>query len=307
MTLDSDRMIDRRRLKRHLTIWRGLAVILLIALLVALIGDESRLYREEGIARLTVEGIIINDRERDETLANIASDPETAALIVHIDSPGGTVVGGEALFHSLRDVAKQKPVAIVMGEVAASAGYMSALAGDRIFAREATITGSIGVIWQTTDITGLLEKLGISAEAIKSGPLKAVPSPLEPLTPLAREASQEIVLEIFDIFVDMVSERRNLSRPKVLALADGRVFTGRQAVANRLIDEIGGEKEARAWLSQRYEIDPSLPVYELEIERDERFLDYFLTSLNNALLGKGVFSERVTLDGLISLWQADGR
>ncbi len=306
MPLDSDRMIDRRRLKRHLAIWRTLAVLFLIAFLVALLGDKGEFLRREAIARLTVEGFILSDRERDETLADIASDPETAALIVHIDSPGGTVVGGESLFHALRGVAEKKPVAVVMGEVAASAGYMSALAGDRIFAREATITGSIGVIWQTTDITGLLEKLGISAEAIKSGPLKAVPSPLEPLTPLVREASREMVLDIFHLFVDMVSERRNLSRPKVLSLADGRVFTGRQAVANHLVDEIGGEKEARAWLSQRYDIDSSLPVYELEIERDEELLESFFTSLKKAVLGKRVFPERVTLDGLISLWQAGG-
>jgi len=178
---------------------------------------------------------------------------------------------------------------------------MVAIAGDRIFARQGSITGSIGVIWQTADITGLLTKLGITTEAIKSGPLKAVPSPLEPVTPEVREATQTLVLDIYDLFVDMVSDRRHLSRSQVERLADGRVFTGRQALKVHLVDEIGGEDAARKWFTDMHDVDSSLPVRELEIEDRDKLW----RSLVSIMAEKTFFPERVTLDGLISLWHPE--
>ncbi|MBL6935999.1 MAG: signal peptide peptidase SppA [Alphaproteobacteria bacterium] len=302
MSLEPDRLLDRQRLTRHLTLWRVAAVFALVALLATLSGDGDKIRKGNSVARLTVEGVIVEDLEREAALAGLADDPGTVALIIHINSPGGSVVGGESLFHAIRSAAERLPVAVVMGEVAASAGYMVALAGDRIFARQGSITGSIGVIWQTADITGLLTKLGITTEAIKSGPLKAVPSPLEPVTPEVREAAQTLVLDIYDLFVDMVSDRRHLSRAKVERLADGRVFTGRQALKVHLVDEIGGEDEARKWLADMHDVDSSLPVHELEIEDKDKLW----RSLVSIMAEKTFFHERVTLDGLISLWHPEG-
>lgn len=302
MSLEPDRLLDRQRLTRHLTLWRVAAVFALIALLATLSGDGDKIRKGNSVARLTVEGVIVEDLEREAALAGLADDPGTVALIIHINSPGGSVVGGESLFHAIRSAAERLPVAVVMGEVAASAGYMVALAGDRIFARQGSITGSIGVIWQTADITGLLTKLGITTEAIKSGPLKAVPSPLEPVTPEVREAAQTLVLDIYDLFVDMVSDRRHLSRAKVERLADGRVFTGRQALKVHLVDEIGGEDAARKWFADMHDVDSSLPVYELEIEDKDKLW----RSLVSIMAEKTFFHERVTLDGLISLWHPEG-
>ena len=301
MPLEPDRLLDRQRLTRHLTLWRVAAVFALIAFLATLSVDSNKIKKGNSIARLTVEGVIIEDLEREAALSGLADDPDTVALIIHINSPGGTVVGGESLYHAIRNVAERLPVAVVMGEVAASAGYMVALAGDRIFARQGSITGSIGVIWQTADITGLLIKLGITTEAIKSGPLKAAPSPLEPITPEVRKATQELVLDIYDLFVDMVSDRRHLSRSKVEQLADGRVFTGRQALKVRLVDEIGGEDTARKWLADMYDIDSSLPIRELEIEAEDKLW----RNLVSIMAKKTFFHERVTLDGLISLWHPE--
>lgn len=301
MSLDIDQMIDRRRLKRRLALWRILGIAALVAIAVVLAGRYAPWVGRDYVAYLAVEGIILDDRDRDDTLTAIAGDEAARALVVYLDTPGGSVVGGEALFRGLREVAERKPVVAVMGDVAASAGYMTALGADRIFARAGSLTGSIGVIMQSADITGLLEKIGIKPETIKSAPLKAQPNPMEPLSPEARQATREVVLDVFNMFVDMVEERRGLARERVLTLSDGRIFTGRQAVENGLVDELGGENEARRWLAESRDIASSLPMRRVEVSRDDGLWREFLDSS----LGKTVFSERLRLDGLISLWHPD--
>ena len=301
MALDADSVIDRRRLKRRLTLWRIVAVVAVVLAVIAALGRFGGYFERAQVGRLSVEGVIVDDPRRDQALRDVAADDDVLALIVRIDSPGGTVVGGEALFRNLRMVAERKPVVAVMGEVATSAAYMTALAGDRIIAREGTITGSIGVIMQTADLTGLLDKIGVKPESVKSTPLKAQPNPLETFTPAAREAAREVVLNLYEMFVGMVEERRQLGHDRTLALADGRVFTGRQAVANGLIDELGGEPEARAWLDEVGDIDSTVPVREVEVGRPEERL----RDLVGGLVGKAIFSERLRLDGLISLWHPE--
>ena len=146
-----------------------------------------------------------------------------------------------------------------------------------------------------------MNKLGISAEAIKSRPLKGLPSPLEPLTPAAREASKAVVLDMYEMFVDLVAERRGLDRAQALALADGRIYTGRQALANGLVDEIGDESEARAWLESEHDIDAELPVRNVTPNGETR---KWIERLPFGL-GKTLFYERLNLDGLISLWHPE--
>jgi protease-4 len=175
---------------------------------------------------------------------------------------------------------------------------MVALGTDHLVARQGTVTGSVGVLMQTAEFTGLLEKLGITADTIKSSPLKATPNPLEKLTPQGRAAAEDVVQDMYAMFVDMVAERRGMDRERTLKLADGRVYTGRQAIANGLIDEIGGEREARAWLENTRNIDVRLPISVVEIRRQTGFLEGLLEDM----LGKAMFSERLRLDGLISLW-----
>ncbi len=298
MSLDADHLIDRRRLKRRLTVWRLVAIVAVVAAVIAAVGRIGALEEEAYVARLDVNGLIVDEPERDAALAAVAEDDLARALVVRISSPGGTVVGGESLYRSLRAVAADKPVVAVMGEMATSAGYMTALGADHIVARSSTITGSIGVIMQTMDLTGLLANIGVKPEAIKSRPLKAQPNPLEPLTPEGRAASRSLVLDAYEMFVDMVAERRNLPRDAAAAAADGRVFTGRQALAERLVDAIGGEPEARRWLAETHGIEPDLPVHDVEVADDD---DLFV-ELVQTVTGKALFSERLRLDGLISLW-----
>lgn len=301
MALDADHIVERRRLKRRLTYWRVFAIVAVVGAVVALAGRFDLVQNRDHVARIKIEGIILDDPARDEALMEVADDDKAKALLVKIDSPGGTYVGGEALYTSLRRVSEKKPVVALMGTTATSAGYMAALASDHIIARASTLTGSIGVIMQTADVTGLLEKLGIKPEVIKSGALKAQPNPLERFSPAARKAIQEVVMDFYDMFVTLVSERRSMGRKKVLVLADGRVFSGRQAKQKGLIDAIGAEPEARKWLAETHEIADSLPIKDVKVTHE----DQPWRELLNSMVGKVLFSERLSLDGVISLWHPD--
>lgn len=298
MAIATDYLIDRRRLKRRLTVWQLLAVAAVVAVALVAYGRFDGLVSRTHVARLTVTGIIADDAERDEALEALKEDGSVKALIVRIDSPGGTVVGGEALYRRLYEISGRIPVVAVMGEVATSAAYMTALAGERIFAREGTLTGSIGVIMQTADITGLLDKLGIQPESIKSGPLKAQPNPFEPFTPAAREATEAVVADIYQMFVALVAERRAMSADAATGLADGRVYTGRQALGNGLIDAIGGESEARQWLQDAKKISADLPVRDVASADTAEQVSRWL----HRAAGKALFPERLNLDGLVSVW-----
>jgi protease-4 len=300
---DPDLLVDRRRLKRQVSFWRILALLALVGVVGVGLGRIGWLERPH-VARLSVDGVIVDDPDRNRAIAEAARDPEVTALLVRIDSPGGTVVGGESLYRELRAAAAYKPVVAVMSELAASGGYMVALAAEHIVAREGTITGSIGVLMQTTDVTGLLGKLGIATEAIKSSPLKAVPSPFEPLTDQGRAATRLLIDDMYDMFVDMVAERRQMDRTQAARIADGRVYTGRQAKALGLVDALGGEEEARSWLATKG-IAVDLPTRDLKIQRPEESWADLVGAAVSALTGKTYLSERLKLDGLLALWHPD--
>jgi protease-4 len=301
MSLDADYVVERRRLKRRLTFWRVLGVVALVAAVVAAAGRFDLRRQQDHVAQIAIGGLILDDPARDEAMKEVADDDKVKALLVKINSPGGTYVGGEALYESLRQVGEKKPVVAIMGTTATSAGYMSALGSDHIVARSSTLTGSIGVILQTADVTGLLDKIGIKSVVVKSGPLKAQPNPLEKFLPAARKATEAIIADYFDMFVTLVAERRSLSREQVLKLADGRVFSGRQAKKAGLVDVLGAEPEARKWLSETHKIADSLPVKEVKVKHeDEPWRDLF-----DSMIGKVMFSERLSLDGVITLWHPD--
>jgi protease-4 len=297
MSLDADQVMERRRLKRRLTLWRVIGVVAIVAALLAGFGRFD-LAGDDYIARIAIQGLIVDDQDRDEALSAVAKNDKAKALIVKIDSPGGSYVGGEALYEALRKVGEKKPVVALMGTTATSAGYMAALASDRIFARSSSLTGSIGVILQTVDVTKMLDYIGIKPISVKSAPLKAQPNPLEEFSPAARKATEAVVADFFDMFIDVVTERRKLPRDKVKELADGRVFSGRQAKALGLVDALGAEAEARKWLFDTHKIADSLPVRDVEIGDD----DNPWRKLLDSRIGKVLFSERLSLDGVISLW-----
>jgi protease-4 len=303
MSYDPDALLDRRRLKRRLRLWQGVTILALVATVLVALHSQDALIRGDRIARIHVEGVIVQDDARNQILREIARDENIRGLVVHIDSPGGTVVGGEDLYNGLRAVAAEKPVAAVMGTVATSAAYMAAVAADRVWAREGTITGSIGVILQSANVVELLNRIGVEPVTIKSSDLKGVPSPVEPLTDEARAATRDVVLDLYEFFVGIVTARRPLPAETVRQLADGRVFSGGQAVSNRLVDAIGQESNAVDWMVSDMNLPAGLPVETIEDRAEDESLLEELVGLS----GKSLFSNALTLDGLVSLWQPTAR
>jgi len=303
MVQDADTILDRRRIKRRLSWWRAAAIVAAAALVLGVLSEfkltPSLLLGRDYVARLTISGVIVDNPAITDAIAAVAEDNRARALIVLIDSPGGTTTGGEVIFRELRRVSDAgKPVVSVVSTLGASAGYLVAMAGDRIYALESSLTGSIGVLMETAELTGLLEKIGVKTDTIKSTPLKGTPSPMEPLTPGSRAAAQAVVDDTYNWFVDILAARRGLTRTEALALADGRVFTGRQALASQLIDAIGSEREAGKWLAETRGVSPDLPTRDIDPPlQTPGFLDLLV-----GLSKKALVYERLRLDGLISVW-----
>jgi protease-4 len=306
MSLETDLLIDRRRLKRRIVVWRTLAVLALIAAALVIWRGQAGILGGPRVARLTVSGIITQDRKLNDAVAKLAADNRVKALIVEIDSPGGSVAGGESLHDAIAQVAAKKPVVVVMDGIAASAGYMIAVPAARIFAQASTLTGSIGVLLPTGEASGLLKTLGVSVDDITSGPLKDQPSFTKPMTPEGRAVLQGLVMDMYDQFVEMVATGRHMDPDKVRQLGDGRAYTGRQALKLGLVDAIGGEHAARAWLATDRDVPTTLPVD--EVTTDGLAARMFAGSLSElfATAWKSVFSQGVMLDGAWAVWQRPG-
>lgn len=294
------------KLRRSRRLWR---VLFFLALAVAAIAIAGRFASETGgvgnrIARINIDGIISTDPARLKTLTDLGDDPQVQAVIVAINSPGGTTAGGEELYEALGALRTKKPVVAVIHELGASAAYMAAIASDRIFARRLSIVGSIGVLYQHINAGKLLGTIGIDLDKVSTGPLKAEPDYDEAMSPDVRASLQQLVGNSYNWFVDIVAERRGLSRPDTLALADGRIITGRQGVETKLIDAIGGEAEAIDWLKTEKQIAADLPVitYFPLAEEDWFGLPRWLGGAARSALGFDP-NGPIALDGLVSLWQ----
>lgn len=294
------------KLRRARSLWRVLFFVALAAAVLALVG---RVATEQGalgdrIARVGITGVISTDRDRVEVLKQIGEDPLVRAVIISINSPGGTTAGGEELYETLMALRERKPVVAVIGELGASAAYMTAIATDRILARRLSMVGSIGVIFQHVNAARLLEIVGLDYDKVQTGPLKAEPDISDPMTGDVRAAFQSLVNDSFAWFVDVVAERRGLARPEALALSDGRILTGRQALDAQLIDGFGGEAEAVAWLESDRDLAANLPVVDYYPLPSRGFFDAerWLGEAGRAVLGGG--AGPFALDGLVSLWHA---
>lgn len=320
MPLDADTLIARRKMRSRIGFWRALALVLGGVTLVAITwaagsgGGFDLGKQSDHVARIRVEGMITGSAPTLKMLKDIEESRHVKALLVHIDSPGGTTAGSEAIYERLRAIAKDRPVVAVMDTVAASGGYITAIGTDHIVARGNTITGSIGVIFQWAQVKDLLNTLGVKFQERKSGELKAEPNMFDEPSEKALEVTDAMIRDSFNWFTGLVKERRGLNPQQMTLISDGRVFTGRQALEARLVDTIGGEEEARAWLENERKISTKMKVVDWKPEAEGTAGSLGLAGLRMVAgwLGfQGAFdaisSENVRLDGLLALWHPDLR
>jgi protease IV len=323
MSLDSDVIVDRRRIRRKLTFWRlAAAVVAIVAIVgVAVIATGGRdMFAAPGaIARITIEGLIRSDQERVEALKRLEKS-QYAAVIVHINSPGGTTAGSEQLYDSLVQLKAKKPLVVVVEGLAASGGYITAIAADHIVAQQTSLVGSIGVLFQFPNVSELLKTVGVKMEEIKSSPLKAAPNGFEPTSPEAHDAIDALVKDSYAWFRGLVKERRGMDDALLQKVADGRVFTGRQAVDLKLIDQLGDEDTAIAWLVAEKKVKSDLPVRDYTLNPRFGDLTFLRTAASVTLdaMGLGAIARRIEqggmvqavdrfgLDGMLALWAPGG-
>jgi protease-4 len=319
MSLDADAIVDRRRMRRKLTFWRTAALliaVLAVAGLGLLFTPDSWLRIPDGdyIARIKIQGLIRDNQERVEALERLGKS-HAKAVIVHIDSPGGTTAGSQQLYDALHALQAKKPMVVVVDGLAASGAYIAALSCDHIIAQDTSLVGSIGVLFQFPNFTDALKTLGIKMESIKSSPLKAAPNGFEPTSPEARAAIQAIILDSFAWFKDLVKARRHMDDAQLAAVDDGRVFTGRQGVGLKLVDGLGNEKTALAWLTTEKKIAADVPVRDYSLQpRFSEFSFLHVAAWTFAAVGFPAIAqrieewasvqaiERLNLDGLLALW-----
>ena len=292
-------------MRRRLIWWRSLAAVAIALALFAWVGlaDLGNFTKKgDHVALLSIDGIIISDNLRRDALAAVAEDESAKALVMRINSPGGTFVGSDDLFNSVREVAAQKPVVAVIGDVAASGGYIAAIAADRIYARQGSITASVGVIFQSPRVTGLMDNVGVAIDVWRSGDLKARPSPLEETPPEAATQAQEMVDELFVIFLDMVEKRRALPPESIALIRDGRVVTGATALKLGLIDALGVERDGRVWLQAEKQVSEDLPVRDITPKGKFEGNGWVSIALSWVFNTKQQ-SDGLLLSGLLALWR----
>lgn len=321
MSLDSDIIVDRRRIRRKLTFWRVMTALIAIAAiaglaLIATPGASGSFASAGSIARVQIDGLIRSDSERTRALERLENS-QAAAVIVQINSPGGTTAGSEQLYDSLTRLKAKKPLVVVVEGLAASGGYITAIASDHIIAQQSSLVGSIGVLFQFPNFTELLKTVGVKVEEVKSTPLKAAPNGFEPTSPEARAALDALVKDSYAWFKDLVKQRRGMDDTQLEKVVDGRVFTGRQAIDLKLIDQLGDEKTAVTWLEEQKGVKKGLSVRDYKLEPRFGDLPFLRTaaavtlealgfgSIAHQIAQTGVVQavDRVGLDGMLALWQ----
>ena len=316
MSFDAESIVDRRRLRRKLSFWRVLGLLALVAAVVSLgyaAGNRPGMpLGQSHIARVAVSGFIGGSRSTTDLLKRVGESRSVSGVVISINSPGGTTSGAEELYRNIRLLAEKKPVVAFVDGTAASGGYITALAADRIVARDTSLVGSIGVIMQYPQVSELLGKIGVQVEEVKSSPLKAEPSGFRPTPPEAREALQRVVNDTYEWFKGLVATRRNYNPAELNTVADGRIFNGRQALGLKLVDELGSERDAIAWLERDKGVSKDLPIRDWKPRSSTDFSLVSWAAVGADFLGlEGVAEgfrriatsiDAAKLDGLLAVW-----
>ena len=231
-------------------------LVFVISLMSVLGGDSPK---PESIGVVEITGTIENADSTINAIRKMNEDQTVKAVLIRINSPGGTVSASQEMVEAIGTI--QKPVAISMGDMAASGGYYVACAGPRIFANPGTLTGSIGVISQVVEVSELLDFLNIKVNTVKTGDLKDSGSPFREFNANDKAYFEQLGLDLYNQFVDQVASARQLPREKVLEIADGRVLSGKQAFDVGLVDELGGMAAALTYLQKQADIGEYDIVY----------------------------------------------
>lgn len=273
--------------------------VLGLLFLVNIFLPDLDLSGEDRIALIRIEGVILDAQETLGELKKFSENPSVKAIVLRIDSPGGGVVPSQEIYDAVRRVRTKSNKAVIasMGSVAASGGYYIAAATDRIVANPGTLTGSIGVIMEMANVEGLLQKIGVEGVVVKSGKYKDVGSPLRKMSDEERGLLQTVMDDVHKQFIEAVAEGRSLEVPEVQALADGRIFTGRQAKAAKLVDELGNLDDAIQLAADVVGIEGEPKV----IEQRRRFsIRELLESKLSSVLPKFDFHSGVNLKYLMA-------
>ncbi len=314
MAMNADLLVDRRTLRRKLTFWRAALVVLAILAVLAIgalvsKGGAFGKSHTAHIARYDLTGMITYDDKMLAALKRIEENDAAKGLLLYIDSPGGSTAGSEAIYAELRRIAAKKPVVAQIATLGASGAYIAAMGCDEIVATKTSLVGSIGVLVQWAEFSQLAKNWGVSFQEIKTSPLKAAPNFFEPPSDEAKAALKAIVDDSFDWFKGIVTDRRKMNPQELAKVSDGRVFTGRQALALKLIDEIGDQESAKNWLLTKTKLDAKTPIRLYKVNEDA--LPAWLGAAKSVASLLGVSASWLTgasesssrLDGLVSLWQ----
>ncbi|MDX2050017.1 MAG: signal peptide peptidase SppA [Rickettsiaceae bacterium] len=288
-----DLLVERTKyIRRNFLLKLGLLGVILIFFVVYLAknkGGSVASIQKEYIGIIRIDNIIADDIAFDKMLDEIPENKLIKALVVEVNSPGGSSGASEKIYHKLKKIQQKIPIVTSMGSLAASGGYLVSLASNRIFAMNMTITGSIGVIFQTAQIVELAEKLGVKFKNYKSSEFKASPNAREIASPEVEKVIMDLIYDSHNYFLSLVAENRKLDKDFARKIGDGRIFTGRQALENKLIDEIGTVDDAIAWLKKTYKLE-KLSTKPVEPKKISSLLSIILEKLEeNTKMITGAF------------------
>ena len=288
-------ILEKYLSKRSLIVKRFATVLISIILIFSFFLFTSK--KKDFIATISIEGIISNPEDTLNDLENINKSSNAKALLVNINSPGGTFVSSKELYDKIKEISKKIPVVTYMREMATSGGFLVSLASQKIFSNIGTITGSVGVILQTAEITELLEKIGINPIVIKSGKLKATPNPLEVLSENDSRYLNDVIKSMQLEFLSILSENRNIESKTLEIISDGRIFTGKQAKELNLIDFIGSKSDAIRWLKDEAKLPQDIDILDYSKENQyEKLINMRLFDKNFNFLKKNIYS------GFLAIW-----
>jgi protease-4 len=275
--------------------------VVLVYVISSIMGRADSLALGKKVGVIEVTGVIVESKDIIDQLIDFRDDGNVKAIVLRVDSPGGGVGPSQEIYEEVRKAVDIKPVVVSMGSVAASGGYYIAVPARRILANPGSITGSIGVIMEFTNFQELLQKIGLRSDVVKSGEHKDIGSPIRPMTESDRKILQTMIDDVHSQFVDAVAEGRKLNPDIVRSLADGRIFTGRQAMAAGLVDELGNLQDAIAVAAKLAGIEGE-PKVVYPPEDKSRFLDYLIqetiSQVRHGLQGQGSAGLRLIWSGI---------